>query len=68
MPERELETLLIGVMAEPRNGIPVPEDTKLARRVAAFRKAKAKGKAERQTEAVETEQQPVKAYSGLQSV
>jgi hypothetical protein len=61
MPERELETLLIGVMAESKNGIPVPEDTKLARRVAAFRKAKAKSKAERQTEAVETEQQPVVA-------
>jgi hypothetical protein len=48
-------------MAEPKNGIPVPEDTKLARRVAAFRKARAKGEAERQTEAAETEQQPVVA-------
>ena len=69
MPRRELETLLIGVMAELKNGIPVPEDTKLARRVAAFRKArrkagaaaKAKAEAERQTESAETEQQPVAA-------
>lgn len=45
MPERKLETLLLGVMAEPKNGIPVPENTKLARRVAAFRKAKAGAKA-----------------------
>ena len=69
MPKRELETLLIGVMADPENGIPVPEDTKLARRVAAFRKAKATAKAngaaereeERQTEAAETEPQPIPA-------
>ena len=58
MPSRELETLLIGVMAEPKNGIPVPEDTKLARRVAAFRKAGAAGKAKAEAER-EVEQQAV---------
>ena len=65
MADRELETLLIGVMADPNNGILVPEDTKLARRVAAFRKAKAtakvKAEAERQAESAETEPQPVAA-------
>lgn len=47
MAERELETLLIGVMADPRSGIPVPADTKLARRVEGFRKAQAERRAER---------------------
>ena len=73
MPNRELETLLIGVMADPKNGIPVPEDTKLARRVNAFREAGRKAKAtanveaeagqeaERQTGSAENDQQPVAA-------
>ncbi len=73
MADRELETLLIGVMAEPKNGIPVPEDTKLARRVEGFRKAKdtakavakveaeAEREAEREAGSAENEQQPVAA-------
>lgn len=47
MTERELETLLIGVMADPRSGIRVPEGSKLSRRVERFRKAKAAARKER---------------------
>lgn len=47
MAERELETLLICVMPDPKSGIPVPADTKLARRVEGFRTAKAEAQAER---------------------
>lgn len=50
MAEGELETLLIGVMADPKSGIVVPAGTKLARRVQGFRKAKAKAQAERRAE------------------
>ena len=65
MAERELETLLIGVMADPRSGIPLAEGSKLARRVEGFRKAQAERGAERaadrQAEAAATTQQPVEA-------
>ena len=61
MAERELETLLIGVMADPRNGIIVPEGTKLARRVEGFRKAQAERTAGRAAEVTAATEQPVEA-------
>ena len=65
MAERELETLLIGVMADPRSGIPVPEGSKLARRVEGFRKAQAERRAEREAartaEVAAATEQPVGA-------
>lgn len=65
MTERELETLLIGVMADPKSGIPVPEGSKLARRVEGFRKAQAERRAEREAarwaDAEQAAEQPVEA-------
>jgi hypothetical protein len=59
MTEREIETLLIGVMADERSGIPVPADTMLSRRVEGFRKAKAEKKAAAREE--RAAEQPVEA-------
>lgn len=65
MAERELETLLIGVMADPRSGIIVPDGSKLARRVEGFRKVRAERRAgraaDRHAEVAAATQQPVGA-------
>jgi hypothetical protein len=61
MGERELETLLIGVLADEKSGIPVPGNTKLARRVEGFRKARAQLRAAPDAEVEEAKEQPVEA-------
>jgi hypothetical protein len=61
MGERELETLLIGVLADEKSGIPVPANTKLARRVEGFRKARAARCSAPDAEVEEASEQPVEA-------
>lgn len=62
MGERELDTLLLGVMPDTRNGILVPDGSELARKVEGFRKAQAERRTARQTEEVEAQaEQPVEA-------